>query len=403
MAQSTPDRAVPAIPPDSAVIALAARLTHCEADDLVTWHWHGRTAGQARVWELVFPLPNAAATPVRLFVKQHPNANKFDQEFRAYREWLPPLHAAADSRTDAAGEAAAAPRAGQTIAPNSGNDCGLPWTTPALLHADEARRLLVLAALPGRPAEFLEMEGTAHRDGTGAQPPEPQPGSDRTAIAHAAGRFLAALHALPIPDLDRVPPPQALGLRIASSLERARRSGAVRPVDVRALDRATRRLLPRLGSGRGAAPSAEDWLCRVPCHRDFRPGNWVVDAAPSAPSPMVINNARAPTAVGIIDFEHARLDLPLQDFVKLNSGLFRRDPALRRAFVAGYGRDPAGPGTDPWVSSVLALLTGLHGVSTLAWAAEHGDQTYRSEGEEALAVALAQMNSEVACASDAPS
>jgi hypothetical protein len=63
-----------------------------------------------------------------------------------------------------------------------------------------------------------------------------------------------------------------------------------------------------------------------PCHLDFQPRNWLVDRA---------------GIVRLVDFEHARFDLPARDLVRLHFRIWPARPDLRAAFLAGYGRDLA--------------------------------------------------------------
>jgi hypothetical protein len=60
-----------------------------------------------------------------------------------------------------------------------------------------------------------------------------------------------------------------------------------------------------------------------PCHLDFQPRNWLI-------SPV--------GAVSLIDFEHARIDLPARDLVRLRFRTWPGRPTLRDAFLDGYGR-----------------------------------------------------------------
>jgi Ser/Thr protein kinase RdoA (MazF antagonist) len=60
----------------------------------------------------------------------------------------------------------------------------------------------------------------------------------------------------------------------------------------------------------------------MPCHLDFMPRNLI--------------RARGGT-VRLIDFEHARYDLPTRDLVRLSTRVFPARPDLRDAFLNGYG------------------------------------------------------------------
>ena len=60
-----------------------------------------------------------------------------------------------------------------------------------------------------------------------------------------------------------------------------------------------------------------------PCHLDFQPRNWLVDESGN---------------LALIDFEHARTDLPARDFVRLRFRVWPSRPDLHDAFFNGYGR-----------------------------------------------------------------
>jgi Ser/Thr protein kinase RdoA (MazF antagonist) len=61
----------------------------------------------------------------------------------------------------------------------------------------------------------------------------------------------------------------------------------------------------------------------VPCHLDFQPRNWLLDKSGN---------------LALIDFEHARTDLPARDFVRLWFRVWPSRPDLHDAFFDGYGR-----------------------------------------------------------------
>lgn len=62
-----------------------------------------------------------------------------------------------------------------------------------------------------------------------------------------------------------------------------------------------------------------------PCHLDFQPRNWLIGTSGD---------------VSLIDFEHARIDLPARDLVRLRFRIWAGKPDLRDAFLDGYGRPP---------------------------------------------------------------
>ncbi len=69
----------------------------------------------------------------------------------------------------------------------------------------------------------------------------------------------------------------------------------------------------------------------VPCHLDFQPRNWLL--GPDAD-------------LYLVDFEHARTDLPLRDLVRLRFRAWPGRPDLKDAFLNGYGRDLTGSDTE---------------------------------------------------------
>lgn len=83
---------------------------------------------------------------------------------------------------------------------------------------------------------------------------------------------------------------------------------------------------------------------RVPCHRDYTPRNWLVDGAHG-------NTLR------VIDFELVRPDVWVDDLTRLDSGIWRSDPSLRAAFLAGYGR--ALTAEDEFVLAACTMLNAI--------------------------------------------
>jgi len=97
---------------------------------------------------------------------------------------------------------------------------------------------------------------------------------------------------------------------------------------------------------------------RAWCHRDFHPRNWLVSDG----------------RLGLVDFEHARPDHRLVDWVRLEAEGW--SDAQRAAFVEVLGEpDPV----------ALRAVLAIHGLATRAWAHEHGDAELASVGERALA------------------
>jgi hypothetical protein len=82
-----------------------------------------------------------------------------------------------------------------------------------------------------------------------------------------------------------------------------------------------------------------------PCHLDFQPRNWLISRSGD---------------VSVIDFEHARIDLPARDFVRLRFRIWAARPDLRDAFLDGYGR-PLTEAEDQvvWHLGAIDALTAL--------------------------------------------
>jgi hypothetical protein len=83
----------------------------------------------------------------------------------------------------------------------------------------------------------------------------------------------------------------------------------------------------------------------APCHLDFQPRNWLINP---------------PGEVSVVDFEHARIDLPARDLVRLRFRTWPGRPDLRDAFLDGYGR-ALSPAEDrlTWHLGAIDALTAL--------------------------------------------
>ena len=81
----------------------------------------------------------------------------------------------------------------------------------------------------------------------------------------------------------------------------------------------------------------------------------------------------------VVDFEHAHLDSPLLDMVKLWTEVWGARPDLEAAFFAGYGRT-----LTPQEHEQLRVLAAMHAMATVAWADEHADLQFAAAGRHAL-------------------
>lgn len=209
---------------------------------------------------------------------------------------------------------------------------GLGWAAPLpaprVLGVDEGARALLLSHCPGEPAP---LDPAAHR---------------------AAGAWLRALHDQPTPDPDPLPLPQALRHRAAQALRRA---------EPHAPPAALALAAQALG-----APGRFATQVRARCHRDYTPQNWLW----------------GPQGLWVLDLEHSHLDSPLADLVKLAGGVWPQAPALRVAFLEGYG--PLGPEA----AADLQALRWAWALDTLSWGVEHEDAGFEALGREALAALI---------------
>lgn len=201
---------------------------------------------------------------------------------------------------------------------------------PALHSAHDDLRLLVLSRLPGRP-----VEGT---------PAEREP-----EVHRQAGALTRRLHDGATPRADA-----AFAGDLARRLERyAARAESLLTGEEIAFARA-----------RVAALAARPPVTTVPCHLDNQPRNWLADEH---------------GGLSLIDFGNAGRRPWIWDLASLWLRVRPGAPALADAFLAGYGRVPT---DDDWLEfeSCAAFL----GLSTVVWAAEHGDPRFAQEGRRWL-------------------
>ena len=102
----------------------------------------------------------------------------------------------------------------------------------------------------------------------------------------------------------------------------------------------------------------------VACHLDYQPRNWLMDHT---------------GAVGIVDFEHARIDTAARDLVRLAHRHWHGHPDRRAAFLDGYGRQ-----LTPIEQQLLTHCAALDAVTALARARESGDATLAEHGRATL-------------------
>lgn len=202
--------------------------------------------------------------------------------------------------------------------------------TPELLGHDASCRAVLLSEVPGQPLE------------QSAQTP---------LIYRQAGKFLRALHQFPQEDGD-IPLREAYEKRLTAWCRRAQ--GKLPEEDVRWLSAGMERTLPLLSHS----------MRRVPCHRDFRPRNWLVGGG----------------QLKVIDFEHSRPDLALSDFEHLYLEHWTERADFAGAFWEGYGRELSREEEE-----ILIGCCCLNVLATLSWATEHADREFHQRGRRMLA------------------
>lgn len=83
----------------------------------------------------------------------------------------------------------------------------------------------------------------------------------------------------------------------------------------------------------------------------------------------------------MIDFGRADMRPALTDFARLAAQDFRRNPALVKAFLDGYGSDPRE--RDAWHRTRVREAIG-----TAAWAYQVGEEAFEAQGLRMIAEAL---------------
>jgi Ser/Thr protein kinase RdoA (MazF antagonist) len=253
----------------------------------------------------------------RCLVKLHRDRSHWESETHAYEHWAP-----------AFGKAA-------------------PW----LLAVRESEPLALI---------FSELPGNILED-------SPVSADEELSIWRGAGKALAGLHGLgpgesfgPVHrDGSSVGRPvedacEYLQAELEGWLARGQRGGFLSPAELAVVQAA----LEQIPAFRGERP--------VPCHRDYCPANWLVQAG---------------AWTGVIDFEFSYWDVRTADLSRFPSFDWIRRPALLGAFLEGYGwKGSAAAQQQLWVSQVLYALTAV------VWGSENEYFGYAGDGRKALNV-----------------
>ncbi|MFD1547137.1 NAD-dependent epimerase/dehydratase family protein [Nonomuraea guangzhouensis] len=201
---------------------------------------------------------------------------------------------------------------------------------PHLVHADPDSLSLLLTVLPGQRA---------------AQLPE---GSSAERQAHrAAGRVLRLLHQASPDPHSSTGVSAYLAERMRWWAARAQLAALITPSDLRILHA-------------WADQMTAETLETTVCHLDYQPRNWVV---------------RTTGEVGVLDFEHTRLDARIRDFSRLEHRYWLRAPHLRAAFLDGYGRS-----LGPSEQELLERFGALEAITALVRGHEAGNAELLAHG-----------------------
>jgi len=168
----------------------------------------------------------------------------------------------------------------------------LEGRSPRLVAADQSIPAIILTTVPGQP---VLPNGDGRQSATDAD------------LERQAGELLRRFHSAE-PQAPPVHPQTTLQERLNRWLPDAHR--ILPAADLHFVRRCMEQL-----TGLPTLPIH-------PCHLDYQPRNWLIDNG----------------AVHVVDFEHARLDMAVRDFVRLEYGHWVSRPDLREAFYDGYGR-----------------------------------------------------------------
>jgi len=221
---------------------------------------------------------------------------------------------------------------------------------PRLLAVrDEPPLAIVVTAMAGIPLEAARLA-----------PAQMQ------AAWHAAGRALAALHALPAGGwfglCQRDGTPAATPFTDACAYVAAQYDGWLACAEGSDYLSSAERAIVQQAMARIPAFAGEH---PVPCHYDYCPANWLVgpDGQFSA----------------VIDFEFARWDLRVTDFSRYPEWEWIAHPDRLDAFFAGYGRRLSVREEDQ-----LLVARVLYALGAIVWGVENAYRGYATEGRHAL-------------------
>lgn len=197
------------------------------------------------------------------------------------------------------------------------------WSVPSVLAASDELGAVIITALPG-----LILEEAPVEPATGAK------------LLELAGRFAKSLH--------------SSGVDLSSESKSQTYTGET-------LDRYLSDAEPHIDGATmkwvdSIVRSSDAWvgLAIVPVHCDFSPRNWIA--------------SKGIEPLGVIDWERSRSGYYVEDFQRMIQDHWTRDPRLKDAFFAGYGREPS---ELEWRQANQVVL--INAVGGIPWSISHGD------------------------------
>lgn len=223
---------------------------------------------------------------------------------------------------------------------------------PRLLGVHDGEPLAVLiSALPGKVLEETHLSRDQELAAWRAA------GSALAGLhSHAGGAFFGPLNRDGSPAGQPITDPVAwVESQFEDWLARGEHIGALQDRELKVVN-AARALLPAF---QGERPT--------PCHRDYCPANWLVDAQGRW--------------AGVIDFEFSYWDVRAADYTRYPEWSWIDHPERIEAFFDGYGRRST-PAEEQQRRASLAL----YALGAVVWGGENDYHGFAAEGRRALEV-----------------
>lgn len=221
-------------------------------------------------------------------------------------------------------------------------------TTPRIVAYRQNPNAVLLTDEPGTQSEELDLEGAAEER-----------------LWEQAGAWVARLHQIEndwfgVAGIDGSP--LAGTETSAEAITRQTIERRLREGDERGLFSPTEREFILWGA-REWLPSLADARPRA-VHRDFTPRNWLANADGALTC--------------VIDFEHARWDVPAMDFTRPWDHEWRRNPRLIDAFFGAYGS------LDERLKAQVQALRLMMAASTIVWGVMVNELDFSQRYRDAL-------------------